>query len=539
MKRWTFFAVAAVIFAGRAWADEPAPAADQSAAPAKVEAPAAEQTAAPAKVEAQAAGQIAGPAAEQTEAPAKVEAPAKPEAPAKAEPAVIPEPPVKEEPAPAPVKVKAPAKAKAKAEAEAVAETPAPAPAPSPAPAPAAAPAPKGFSPEERLNAEWVSLKDAAADATAGVSAAALDDLAAFIQRHPDAPMMGEAQLLLASLYQKQGDGKSAMVALLRYLYEHPGAKPALKAQSDLLALGDKLLSRKSRASLGDLVKIPEAANDSERLAVMLQKIVEGMGDTLFDSAVTEIRRYQVRFPDSPRLDSVQMTLGQLYDKNGKYPAALLAYRKVISVYPESPLYPAAQSSLGRIYGDALGDYQKAIDVYQELAEKYPNSPHALGALQRTAQLFSERLKQYELAVQIDEKIAKNFPKSEGALKALSDEALILRDRLGKTNEAIDAFRRLAESSQGAAAVQAYQNAAAIAHTAGEFKQEVDLRSAIATYFPESKEAANELFAAAEIADTNLHDLDKAIAIYKQIVQKFPNSKAKKKADEKLAKIDK
>ena len=546
MKRFMLIAVSAVLLAGRALADD-----------------------APIKADATAKGEVKGePAAE---APAvKSEAKAEPaaEAPAakseaKAEPAA--EAPaakgeVKSEPAAVAPAAKSEVQAEPAAKGEVMGETAAEAPAPKgkvkskpaakapapepeaasePAPAPAPAPAVKVFSSEERLNAEWTYLKEAAVDATSGVPTADADDLAAFIQRHPDAPMMGEAQLLLASLYQKQGDAKTAMVALLRYLYEHPGAKGALKAQSDLLELGDKTLSRQLRSALGDLVKVPEAADNPERLATMLQRIVDGLGDAFFDATVTETRRYQVRYPDSPRLDSVQMSLGQLYEKNRKYPASLLAYRKVITVYPESPLYPAAQFAVGRIYADDFGDYKKAIEVYQDLAEKYPQSPHALTALQRTAQLLSEKLKQYEIALQIDEKIVKSFPKSDGALKALNDEALLLRDRLNKPTEAVDAFRRLAEKSQGVSAVQAYQNAAAVAKDAKEFKLEIEMRSAIANFFPDAKDAAQELFAAGEVYENSMHDLEGAIKEYKLVAQKFPTSKYKKKADEKLSKLDK
>ncbi|MCX5786918.1 MAG: tetratricopeptide repeat protein [Elusimicrobia bacterium] len=556
MKRFMLIAVSAVLLAGRALADDAPIKADVTAKGEVKGEPAAEAPAA--KSEAKAEPAVEAPAVKsEAKTESAVETPAA-KSEAKAEPAAkgkVKNEPAVEAPA-AKSEVQAEPAAKGEVMGEPAAEAPAPkgkvkskpaakAPAPEPeaasepVPAPAPAPAVKVFSAEERLNAEWTYLKDAASDATAGVPTADADDLAAFIQRHPDAPMMGEAQLLLASLYQKQGDAKPAMVALLRYLYEHPGAKAEIKAKSNLLELGDKTLSRQLRSALGDLVKVPETADNSERLATMLQRVVDGLGDVFFDATVTEIRRYQVRYPDSLRLDSVQMSLGQLYEKNRKYPAALLAYQKVITVYSESPLYPAAQFAVGRIYADDFGDYKKAIEVYQDLAEKYPQSPHALTALQRTAQLLSEKLKQYEIALQIDEKIVKSFPKSDGALKALNDEALLLRDRLNKPTEAVDAFRRLAEKSQGVSAVQAYQNAAAVAKDAKEFKLEIEMRSAIANYFPDAKEAAQELFAAGEVYENSMHDLEGAIKEYKLVAQKFPTSKYKKKADEKLSKLDK
>ena len=407
------------------------------------------------------------------------------------------------------------------------------------APAPNAAEKPKLFTSAERLEVEWNYLKDAAQDATEGVSAAALDDLSVFIQQHPDAPMMDEAQALLASLYARGGDSKSAMVALLRLLYEHPDSKTALRAKSDLLGLGDKNLSRKLRPALGELVKVPDSPDKAERLSVMMQRVVDSLGEALHDPIVQEIRRFQVRFPDYPKSDMVQWSLAQMQEKDSRFPAALLAYRKLIAAFPESAYRAKAQLAVGGVYADDLRDYTKAIEAYQELAAKYPESPEVLPALARMAQLFSGKLKQYELAVEMDEKIIKLFPKTDGALKAFNDEAALLRDRLAKPEEAIKAYRRLTEQFGPPAAVEALQSAAVIAGDLKDFRLDAELRVKVAADYSGEKAAPGELYSAAEIYETSLNDLGKAIDTYKEVASKFPHTKQGRWAQARIAKLEK
>ena len=398
----------------------------------------------------------------------------------------------------------------------------------------------KGLTPAQRLEAEWNYLKDGALDPTDGAPAAAADELAAFIDRHPDAPMMDEAQALLASLYKKQGDAKSSMICLLRLIYEYPQSKAALKAQSELLELGDKTLSRKLRPALGELVKGSDAADKADRLAAMLQRVVEGLGDALYDPTVREIRRFQARFPDYSKSDVLDWTLAQLHEKNEKYAAALSADRQLIAVYPESAYKSSAQFAIGGIYADDLRNYRKALDAYQQFVDQYPDNVNVLPALQRMAQLFSDKFKQYELAVQIDERIIKTFPKTEGALKAFNDEAKLLRDRLAKPDEAIKTYRRLTKQFAAPPAVTALQEAAMVARKdLKDFKLEIELRSQIAADYAFSHDAPAELYAAAEVYEDDLKDLAGALKTYKEVSAKFPNSKQSRKAADRLAKLEK
>jgi len=326
-------------------------------------------------------------------------------------------------------------------------------------------------------------------------------------------------------------------VDFLRIVYEYPDSKLALKAKSAFLEGAAKKLPGRLKAAESDLVKTPQSQDKTERLALLIEKLASSMEDSLYDTSVEEVRRFQVRFPDYPASDKIQWSLGQLHEKAGKSGAALLAYRKLMSVYPDSGLLADAQFSIGTLYADSLKDYKQAIDAFLEVVDKYPDSAKVQAALQRAAQLYSDRLKQYELAVELDQKIVKLFPKTDAALKAFKDAAMLQRERLKQPAEAIKTDQDLA-AMFAPSAVEALLDAATIARKdLTDYKQEVEIRHGIAKNYPASKDAAEQLFEAAYVAETDLKDTEQATTLYKELQTNFPISKQAKKAGDRLAKL--
>ncbi|MBI5629779.1 MAG: tetratricopeptide repeat protein [Elusimicrobia bacterium] len=408
------------------------------------------------------------------------------------------------------------------------------------APAAAAALPAVGSSMVRNAEAEWKFLRETADEERVEVIDAAIEDLDVFVEQHPDSPNRADALFILASLRQKKGDYKPAMVDLLKLLHEYPGSKMSLQAKSAFLDLAEKRLNRKLKPAAGELVRTPEAESAAERLALLLEKLSTSMEDSLYEPTALEIRRFQMRFQDYPGLDKLQWSLAQLQERSAKYAAALLSYRKLLSVYQDSPYRSKAQFAMGSLYAERLRDYKKAIEAYQELVDKYPGSGDVLPALEQTAQLFSEKLRQYELAVEVEQRIVKLFPKTPGALKAFQDMARLQRDRLGRPLEAIETYKRVAEQFRAHEGVQALQSAAAIARKdLKDYNMEIELRRKIAEDFAADREASQELYSVAEIYEGDLNDVDKAIEVYREVSSKFPGTKASGKAESRAAKLEK
>ncbi|MDX6769175.1 MAG: tetratricopeptide repeat protein [Elusimicrobiota bacterium] len=487
----------------------------------------------------------AAPAAPETEV---IEAPAKPaelprpslapeEAKTPEPPKVEPEPEPKEEPKPEPKK-----------EEPAPEPKPEPAPEPKPEPKPEAKPEPKPEPKKEEAKKapakaagpeeEFAFVKAAAEDADADMAAAAVADLELFARRHPDSAQAPEALLLLAGLRQKKGDWQSALTTLLRLLYEYPAAKVTLKAKSAYIELVDKKASRKQRPLLTDLVKLPEAGEKSDRLSVVWRKLVEDAPDAVYEPVAAELRDFSARFPAHKDSDKLLASLARLHSFNDRPADALLACRKLLALFPDSPLRARAQMTVGDLYADALRDPKKAIDAYQELVAQYPGAPEVLAALQRSAELFESKLRQYDLAVEMHEKVVAGFPKTAASLDALKRTAKLQRDRLAKPEEAIKTLTRLSSMHGGQDGVDALLQAAGYARRdLKDMSRQAELLRKVADDYAAASEAPQALYDAASVHESDLKDTAKAVELYKEVESKFPSHKLAKRAADRAAKL--
>ena len=402
-------------------------------------------------------------------------------------------------------------------------------------PKPAAAPKPaaKAVGPDD----EWLFAKSAAEDSDSNVQDAAVDDLRLFVRRHPDAPQAPDALALIASLKAKR-DWQQSAVALLRLVYEYHGSAAELRAKSTYLELVGNKASRKQRPLLNDLVNVPDADSKADRLSALWSRVAEKAPDALYVPVSAEIQDFLVRFPDHKDNDKLQGALARLHAANDKPAAAVLAWRKLLALYPDSALRPQAQMAIGDLYADALRDPKKAIDAYQQLIASYPQAPEVLDALQGSARLFEEKLKQYDLAVEMDEKVVKLYPKTPGSLQALKSIARLQRDKLSKSDEAVKTLLRLSAMHGGQEGVDALLQAADIARRdLKDYAREAGLRRQVSTDFNTAKEAPGALYDAAGVYESDLKDNAKAIELYKEAASKYPSDKYGKKSAARAEKL--
>ena len=387
-------------------------------------------------------------------------------------------------------------------------------------------------------DAEWAFVKSSAEDSDSAVQDAAIENLRLYARRYPDSTHAPDALFLLAGLRIKKGDWQPAAVALLHGIYEYAGASAELRAKSTYLELVGNKASRRLRPVLNDFVNGNDAADKSDRLSAIWQKVAEKAPDAFYEPAADEIRDFFVRFPDHKENDKLQASLARLHAANDKPAAAVVSWRKLLALYPESGLRSKAQLAIGDLYSDPLRDAKRAIDAYQELIAQYPKSPEIQPALENSARLFDEKLKQYDLAVQMDEQIVKTFPKTAASLKALKSIARLQRDRLNKPDEAIKTLQRLSKMHGGQDGVDALLLSAEIARRdLKDYGREATLRHQVSDDFAAAKEAPQALYDAAGVYEDDVKDLAKAIATYKEVSTAYPTHKLARKASDRAAKL--
>jgi tetratricopeptide (TPR) repeat protein len=405
---------------------------------------------------------------------------------------------------------------------------------------------PKPVAPAERPAAakpgadeEFAFAKAAAEDPDSAVQEAAIEELGLFARRWPDAPQAPEAAFLRASLQQKKGDWQPATAALLRLIHENAGSKIELRAKSAYLELVDKKSSRRQRPAMNALVAVPDLPSKGDRLSAVWQKLAETAPDVIYEPAAEEIRSVFARFPDLKDGDKLQASLARLHAANSKPAASVIAWRKLLALYPESPLRSAAQLTIGDLYADSLREPKKAIDAYQELVEKYPKAPEVLPALESSARLFDEKLRQYGLAVEMDEKIVALFPKSAASLKALKAIAKLQRDRLGSPGDAMKTLALLSSMHGGQDGIDSLLQASEIARRdLKDFSRQAEFLRKVSDDYASAKEAPQALYDAAGVYEDSVKDNAKAIELYKEIGTKFPSHKLAKRASDRVAKLE-
>jgi TolA-binding protein len=387
-------------------------------------------------------------------------------------------------------------------------------------------------------DAEWAFVKAAAEDSDSAVQDAAIENLGLFARRFPDSAHAPDALFLLAGLRVKRGDWQPAAATLLRVIYEYAGAPVELRAKSTYLELIANKASRRQRPALNDFVNGNDAPDKADRLSAVWQKVADKAPDAFSSSAAEEIRDFLVRFPEHKDNDKLQAALARLHSADDKPAAAVVSWRKLLALYPESGLRAKAQLSIGDLYADALRDPKKAIDAYQDVISEYPDAGEVLPALQSSARLFEDKLRQYDLSVQMDERIVKTFPKTPASLAALKGIARLQRDRLSKPDEAIKTLLRLSAMHGGQDGVDALLLAAEIARRdLKDYGREAALRHQVSDDYASAKEAAPALYDAAGIYEDDVKDLAKAIATYKEVASKYPTHKLARKANDRADKL--
>jgi TolA-binding protein len=98
------------------------------------------------------------------------------------------------------------------------------------------------------------------------------------------------------------------------------------------------------------------------------------------NSAITEFRNLQQKFPDSKYAESSLFTVGFIKFQEGEFEDAITDFRYVLQIYKNSALTPVVFYSIGDAYFN-LGMYDSAIVNYRYVLTKYPSSEYVFDAI--------------------------------------------------------------------------------------------------------------------------------------------------------------
>lgn len=93
-----------------------------------------------------------------------------------------------------------------------------------------------------------------------------------------------------------------------------------------------------------------------------------------YDEAVERLRRLLEQHPESGLVDEALMELGEIEARRGNYTLAIGFYQGLVEEYPDSPHAAEAQTRIGKLYEEGLGDLSKAREAYELVLTEHASS---------------------------------------------------------------------------------------------------------------------------------------------------------------------
>lgn len=341
-------------------------------------------------------------------------------------------------------------------------------------------------------------------------------------QRYPASKFDAEAIFQMGRLYMSLGRYREAAKAFERLITTRPAfwKLPAAfywlgicyekmdeydEAIDSLKAFTNVYLSRQEHIVwAGDIGKHsePKLKIETEVTAKIRQlelKLPESlwrrassaMREGRFSQAAELFRRLISLFPDSPYSAEALSTLPK-----AEMMAEVQECRRIIDQNPNSVASAIAHFRIAELYENGLSDYRRALKEYQAVVQSEDDLWKAK-ALYRMGMIYQERLKRYDEAVKIFKRITDEFPKTEYAMMAYYQMGELYRKHLNRHRDALVAYSEIASYPP---------------HT----------RYLGDGFVDSLVDAAN--FRIGRTYFENLHDVKDALKVFKEIVSSNPRS---------------
>jgi len=161
-------------------------------------------------------------------------------------------------------------------------------------------------------------------------------------------------------------------------------------------------------------------------------------------------------------------------------------YEKILVEVPKSGFAPSACYKLGKL-NEIFGHHTEAIEYYRKLLSNYPEHPFCADGLLNTGQIYQEHLKKTEEAVTAYNQLLSFYPESDAAF-----QALLQLGQLSSRNE--------------------------------KWKEAIDYFQMVVARYPEDKICDDLCFRIADIMQVKMADKQKAIQMFQDLIENYPNS---------------
>lgn len=307
-----------------------------------------------------------------------------------------------------------------------------------------------------------------------------------------------QTPIYIARLYRmkEKNDLAAQQYLQARKYYEdviqkYPRTEIAMAAHNQIaMTYGDQGNWQQAVAVLNDIIlQYPEQPNLIGIQFSLASIYDQQMGQS--DQALYIYQRIIQQYPADKSLGQVYLAMGNVYFKQNRYVEARAHFTKVLENYRnDGDAAINAQTAIAKSYENE-GNWTKALNEYQWIVENYPNSMPALNIPLYVANYYQKTDQQnlartaFENAIRHYQQVADQYPNTMLAAVAL-DYSVPGYARLEDWEGAARTLRRLAD-------------------------MDIPIQNKIKTYMTLEN-----------IYEEKLNDTQKAIAVYSEILEKFP-----------------
>ncbi len=371
-------------------------------------------------------------------------------------------------------------------------------------------------------------------------AAALARDVAQWLESHENSAEAKTALLMQANYLLRAQQPARALTALYQVRFYFPSAQDIALLSGQIETVMENL-NRSQKAQALKLLAVDTTELDSlqARKAALLTHLVQSNLQRIYQPVCELFEDFFTQYPSDKQLDKLILQYGDWHRQNGNFLAAVLEYKKVYELFPDT-VYKAASLRLAAdVYASDLKEYDTALSLYEQVLKQYPDSSET-GTVYKHLALMQENRKEYASALAYYDKAINTLGTQPSVYEAWQGKA----DVLAKTKQYQAAYDSLVK---GATVAESDEKTyvAMLNQAAGIAKKKLKnpaLQTAalekILSKYPQTHRAPEFLYEAASSYEKQGKSAQ-AIKLYKQLIIHYPTDKYASRAQGRLSKLEK